>query len=148
MITVLAALVISAPAHASLAGEVQAGQQVAAQVQDGRVTCSGLTASQSEHLGEYVMERMVGSREAHDVMNARMRGTIGVASSERMHAFMGRRYAGCATAGGWPAMMHASGWGDWSVVAVVAIVLGAAVVVALIARIATRRRPPSVPSST
>ncbi len=139
--TLVAALTLAAtPALASLSDEVAAGQSVASGLQSGRVTCNGLTRSDFEHLGEYVMERMVGSRSVHAAMNARMEQMMGSENADRMHALLGRTYAGCAsaTAGtgggmmgsggmmggtgggimGWGAMMGSSTWswmhnGSW-----------------------------------
>jgi hypothetical protein len=91
--------VAAAPALASLADEVAAGRQVAQRLQAGATSCNKLSDADFEHLGEYVMERMLGSRAAHRAMNDRMTAMMGDANSERMHELMGRRYAGCATQG-------------------------------------------------
>jgi hypothetical protein len=117
-----AAFVLAAvPALASLGGEVAAGRQVAQRVDTGAVTCSGLEDTDFEHLGEYVMGRMLGSSSTHAAINARMAAMIGDTSAEGMHELMGRRYAGCPTggagaaggmmggaavSGGWAAMMR------------------------------------------
>jgi hypothetical protein len=94
------------PAIASRADEVAAGRQVAQELRDGKAECSRLSADDFEHLGEYVMERMLGSRSAHVAMNERMESMLGDASGERMHELMGRRYAGCDTAAAGGAMMR------------------------------------------
>jgi hypothetical protein len=141
-ITVLAALLASmlalgaASAYASLADEVNSGRATAARVDAGTATCQNLSTTDFEHLGEYVMERMVGSRSAHEAMNSRMEAMIGAGNADRMHQALGRRYAGCATSrtgsgmmggggmmggastgGGWGAMMGANvSWmrnGSW-----------------------------------
>ena len=70
-----------------------------------KAECSRLATDDFEHLGEYVMERMLGSRPAHEAMNERMASMLGDANSERMHELMGRRYAGCGTAAAGGAMM-------------------------------------------
>lgn len=114
------------PAFGALSAEVDAGRAVAARVDAGTATCRNLSNSGFEHLGEYVMERMVGSRSAHVAMNVRMEAIIGSQSADRIHHALGRRYAGCAiptsgrgggmmgggamvggnaTGGGWGAMM-------------------------------------------
>jgi hypothetical protein len=85
----------ASPASASLADEVTAGKAVAAQLQAGQANCTALTDTRFEHLGEYVMDRMVGSRAAHSAMNARMEQAIGTENTERMHELIGRRFAGC-----------------------------------------------------
>lgn len=95
----------AAPALASLADEVAAGREVAQRVQAGATSCSKLSDADFEHLGEYVMERMLGSRAAHRAMNDRMTAMMGDANTERMHELMGRRYAGCGTQGAGPGMM-------------------------------------------
>lgn len=104
--------VAAAPALASLADEVAAGRQVARQLDAGRVGCSDLDDADFEHLGEYAMERMLGSRATHEALNARMSSTMGAAGTDRMHELMGRRYAGCGASGagmggGWGVMMGA-----------------------------------------
>jgi hypothetical protein len=128
-ISILPAIVASilalgaSAAYASLTDEVNAGKAIAARVDAGTATCKSLSTTDFEHLGEYVMERMVGSRSAHEAMNARMDTMIGSANTDRMHEALGRRYGGCATtgigsaygmmgggmmggsAGGWGAMM-------------------------------------------
>lgn len=107
-VTVLAAGMLSlsaGPALASLADEIAAGRQVAQELRDGKAECGRLAADDFEHLGEYVMERMLGSRSAHEAMNERMASMLGDANNERMHELMGRRYAGCGTAAAGGAMM-------------------------------------------
>ena len=104
VVAVLAAA--AAPALASLADEVATGQQVAQRLQAGATSCTTLSGAEFEHLGEYVMERMLGSRAAHQAMNDRMTAMMGDANTERMHELMGRRYAGCGTQGAGAGMMR------------------------------------------
>ena len=110
------ALAAAAPASASLSDEVRAGETLAQQLRAGRTSCDRLAPDDLEHLGEYVMGRMVGSLQLHDAMNERMRSVMGAANEERMHVRMGQRYAGCASTGGvgpmGPGMMDARG-SDW-----------------------------------
>lgn len=112
-----ASLAVAAPAMASLAGEVSAGQAVAVQLQRGAVGCDGLSEVQLERLGEYVMDRMVGSRAAHEAMNGRMTQALGAENADRMHQQMGRAFAGCRTGGtammggGLSMMSGSAGWG-------------------------------------
>ena len=95
---VAAAVVVASPAFALLSGEVSAGRAVAAQLQSGKVSCDALSDVHFEQLGEYVMDRMVGSRAAHEAMNARMTEAMGP-------GMMG----GSGNGGGW-GMMSGSGW--------------------------------------
>ena len=114
----LGALALGAvPALAALGDEVAPGRAVAAQLQAGTTSCSKLSDGDFEHLGEYVMDRMVGSRSAHEAMNARMDAGMGSANTDRMHQALGRRFAGCGggnTGGmmGGGGMMMGGGYGD------------------------------------
>ncbi len=125
-ISILAALLASmlafgaASAYASLSDEVSSGRAIAARVDAGTATCTTLSTTDIEHLGEYVMERMIGSSSAHETMNSRMEAMIGAGNADRMHQALGRRYAGCATSrtgsgmmGGGGMMGGASTGGGW-----------------------------------
>ncbi len=79
------------------AKEEQQGAAVLQQLQSGKTSCSKLTATQSELIGENVMGRMLGSTSAHNAMNTRLTATMGTRGEEQAHQFMGRRFAGCAT---------------------------------------------------
>jgi hypothetical protein len=115
------ALLASAPALAALADEVSAGHSIALRLQSGQANCQSLSRSDFEHLGEYVMDHMVGSRAAHQAMNARMDAMIGPENADRMHQALGRRYAGCPAAsssrsgmmGGGGMMGGSPGAGGW-----------------------------------
>jgi hypothetical protein len=96
-------------ALASLSDEVNGGKATAARVDAGTASCENLSTTDFEHLGEYVMERMIGSRSAHEAMNARMEPMIGSENSDRMHEAIGRRYAGCATTGTGSGIMGGTG---------------------------------------
>jgi hypothetical protein len=120
LVAVLAGILAfgTSSALASLSDEVSAGKATAARVDAGIASCENLSTTDFEHLGEYVMERMIGSRSAHEAMNARMEAMISDENSDRMHQAIGRRYAGCATTGAHSGMMGgtgmiggAGGWG-------------------------------------
>ena len=96
----------AAPALASLADEVAAGRQVSQRLRAGATSCDKLSDADFERLGEYVIERMVGSRAAHQAMNDRMTAMVGEENTERMHELMGRRYGGCGTQGAGAGMMR------------------------------------------
>lgn len=123
-----AMLSAAAPALASLGDEVRGGGQVVRQLQARGASCNTFSNADFEHAGEYVMDRMIGTRSQHRALNARMASVMGTRSEGRMHELMGRRYARCATsgagsfmtpgmmsegtssAGGWGAMMNARGY--------------------------------------
>lgn len=126
---ILAALGLAAsPALASVAAEQAAGRALAQQVQSGRRSCDSLSADDLDHIGEFVMGRMIGSTTTHEAMNARMIAVIGAESESRTHQVLGARFAGCTTStrsgGAYGPMMGgqgmmgsgAGGWsqGDWS----------------------------------
>jgi hypothetical protein len=110
---IAAALLLAGPAVAALSSEVSAGQAVAARLQSGQATCSTLTSAEFEHLGEYVMDRVLSSRAVHQAMNARMDRMMGEQNADRMHERLGREYAGCASSSGGtgsgPGMMSGGG---------------------------------------
>lgn len=102
LLLVVAAVLLAGsvtPAFAALGDEVAAGAAIAKQLQVHTTTCSKLSDTDFEHLGEYVMERTVGSHAAHAAMNQRMASMMGTSAEERMHQLMGRRYADCGVAG-------------------------------------------------
>jgi hypothetical protein len=124
---VVLALLSPAPALASLADEQSQGRTLVSQLRSGAKSCGDLSATDFEHVGEYVMGRALGSTSAHEAMNTRMRQYMGEQGEERMHQLMGERFTGCASGGGavmGPGMMGGysgnGGWGsmmssgDWS----------------------------------
>lgn len=104
-IAVLAAAIAGVGATSAWASaeEEQQGAALLGDVQSGRTSCSKLSASQAELIGENVMGRMVGSTTAHTAMNAQITARMGTRGEEQAHQFLGRRFAGCAT-GKAPAM--------------------------------------------
>jgi hypothetical protein len=123
-LVIVAALAITAtPALASVADEQQAGRALAQQVQSGKRPCDSLSAEDLDHIGEFVMGRMIGSTAAHEAMNARVTAVMGASAESRMHQVLGARFVGCTTNAGsganayGPMMGNDSGsWsqGDWS----------------------------------
>lgn len=95
LLLVVAASAAAASAATSLAGEVAAGEALSTRLQAGQVGCAELSDDDFNSLGEYVMNRMVGSPARHEALNARMAAVMGADSEARMHALMGQRYAGC-----------------------------------------------------
>ncbi len=93
---VLAVLIVPSSAHASVADEQQQGQQLAEQVQSGQRPCRSLSPTDLDHIGEFVMGRMVGSTSAHQAMNQRMTQVLGEQTESRMHQALGARFVGCA----------------------------------------------------
>lgn len=102
LVLAVAAVLLITPvgANASVADEERQGRDLVARLQAGDKRCDDLAAQDFEVIGEYVMGRMVGSTEAHEAMNERMREVMGERAEQRMHELMGRRYAGCATGSG------------------------------------------------
>ena len=96
---ILAALTAAAFAAtpASGATEAQQGSQVLQRVQSGATTCKSLRATDFDRVGEYVMERMLGSAGVHEAMNRQMAAMMGAQGEKQAHVYMGQRFAGCAT---------------------------------------------------
>ncbi len=99
VVLLVAASAASASAATSLAEEVAAGQVLSARLESGAVGCAQLSDSDFDHLGEYVMNRMVGSLARHQALNERMTAMMGADGEARMHVLMGQRYAGCLGTG-------------------------------------------------
>jgi hypothetical protein len=122
LVVVATTAVGPAPALASVGEEVASGHALAGRLHSGAATCRDLSDDGFEHLGEYVMDRLVGSRTAHQAMNAHMEDVMGGSYADRMHEALGRDYAGCdggAAMGpgmtgdahsGWGAMMGSANW--------------------------------------
>ena len=96
---VLAAVVAAAlvPTPASAETEAEQGGQLVQRIEAGTTTCRSLSTSDFDHIGVYVMERMLGSAAAHEAMNGRMRAMMGTRGETLAHVYMGQRFAGCAT---------------------------------------------------
>lgn len=103
--SVIAALVAALLALTALAAapamgatsEEQQGAQLLRNLQAGKATCTSLSTTNFERIGEYVMGRMLGSSAAHDAMNRQMAAMMGSGGETQAHVFMGQRFAGCAT---------------------------------------------------
>ena len=100
VVAVLAAafvLVGLTAAPALAATEAQQGAQLLRKIEAGSVSCGSLKTGDFDHIGEYVMERMLGSASAHEAMNRQMAAMMGSRGETQAHVFMGQRFAGCAT---------------------------------------------------
>jgi hypothetical protein len=82
------------------AASVTAGQQVLQQLQAKQVSCSNLSDANFENLGEYFMNRMMGS--SHESMNDYIVSRFGQSGEEQMHTVMGKRLSGCDTQAAYP----------------------------------------------
>ncbi len=67
----------------------------------GQMDCSQVSDMDFEILGDSVMERMAGSEELHEQMDAMM----GAEGSGQMHIVMGRNWLGCSPVSGSGGMM-------------------------------------------
>jgi hypothetical protein len=119
--TTLVLLVAPGTAFASLSDEQNQGRALVARLQSGDKSCGDLSSENFDHIGEYVMGRVLGSTRLHHAMNGRMRLVMGEQAERRMHERMGARFAGCtgtfqrSGAGMGPGMMGGhDNDGDWS----------------------------------
>ncbi len=69
-----------------------------------RIDCGKISESDFEELGDAVMERMAGSSELHERMDAMMGGE-GSESLKQMHIIMGENWLGCGSSAGFGGMM-------------------------------------------
>ena len=73
--------------------------------------CADVSSADFEAVGERVMERMVGSRAAHESIDDAMNRMMGRAATRQMHISMGRRFAACEGGGAYAGMMSMMGSG-------------------------------------
>lgn len=83
----------AAPALGSVREEQQ-GARILRSIHAGKLLPSGLSSSQYEHVGEYLMGRALGSSKLHERMSSLMDEMMGPAASDRMHVYLAERYLG------------------------------------------------------
>jgi hypothetical protein len=88
-------LALSAPtALASPASEQQQGAQVLNEVGAGKLSAHGLTGTQYEHVGQYLMGHALGSTQTYEAMDSLMDRMMGQSASGQMYRYLGERYLG------------------------------------------------------
>lgn len=85
--------VFAAEAKLTPPEEIAAGLAVLQKLQAKEVSCSTLSDSDFELMGEYFMAQMMG--DAHEAMNAAIKQRLGEGGEEAMHISMGKRFSGC-----------------------------------------------------
>ncbi len=114
-IVMLASAAPLASRAAASASEEQQGAQLLDSLRSGKHTCSSLSSSQFELIGEYMMGTMLGSTAAHGAMNAHMTKAMGAAGESSAHEYLGRRFAGCTTGAAPRAYGYMMGmWGSYA----------------------------------
>ena len=88
---VLALLIASGP----IAGVARGAPDRSGTLPDAGSECSELDRADFDALGEETMDRMMGSRAAHDAMDRMMFSTQGEQGMQAMHESIGRRMTGC-----------------------------------------------------
>jgi hypothetical protein len=96
----IALLSLSAAPASSAVSAQQQGAALLAQIQTGQTSCSKLSSSNLELMGEYDMGRIMGSTAAQNAMNAQMLASTGANGQQVAYRFMGQRLGGCATGNG------------------------------------------------
>ena len=91
------ALAAAMAAPALGATEAQQGAKVLRNLQADKASCTSLATEDFDHVGEYVMERMLGSATTHEAMNRQMVAMMGASGETQAHVYMGQRFAGCAS---------------------------------------------------
>jgi hypothetical protein len=112
-VVLVAVLYASSPAAAVMLPEEQQGAQIVREIRAGKLSAAGLSSTQYERVGEYVMGRNVGSPALHQRMNTMMETMMGQAATDQLHVYLGKRYLGQVTASSdaGPSMMNGSGSG-------------------------------------
>jgi Short C-terminal domain len=82
-------------ASAETGSEEVQGAQLLQSVQQGSKSCSDLSDSGFELVGEAWMGQALGGAEAHESMNRLMAAMMGSSGEAQMHEYMGRRVSGC-----------------------------------------------------
>lgn len=93
----VAALVGVPIASAAEQGEVQRGAAMLGAVQNDQRKCAELTSVDFEAVGEFAMQRMVGSARTHEAMDRAMTRMMGPSGLDSMHRYLGQRFSGCAS---------------------------------------------------
>ena len=101
LVAALGVVGLMLPATAPIAGaagrgEVQRGVATLDAVDKGQRTCADLRSRDFEAVGEFAMQRMVGSAQGHEAMDRAMTQMMGSSGLGSMHRFMGQRFTGCA----------------------------------------------------
>jgi hypothetical protein len=89
----------TAPAWSAVTAQQQ-GAALLAQIQNGQTSCGKLSSSNRVLIGEYDMQRIMGSTAAYNAMNAQMQAITGASGQQLAYRFMGERLAGCAAGNG------------------------------------------------
>jgi uncharacterized membrane protein len=111
-LTLILGAAMAPTAFASIASEEQQGAQILRAVDSSQRSCGSLSNTDFEHVGDYVMGRMLGSTQAHEQMDSLMQRMMGQSATDRMHVVMGRRFSRCgdgSTPGGFGGMMGVMG---------------------------------------
>lgn len=77
--------------------EVKRGEEIWQKLSADQSKCENLIDGEFENLGEFFMERMVGSPDSHEIMDKQMAQMMGEEGLEQMHTVMGKRMSGCQT---------------------------------------------------
>lgn len=100
--SILPALAFAQAASADeLSAAVAAGQALSAKLVGEQASCASLADADYEKLGEYYMDRMMGT--SHAAMNAALIARLGENGEEQMHIVMGKRMSGCDPQAAYPA---------------------------------------------
>lgn len=89
----VSAPIFAAESTLTPAEEIAAGLANLQKLQNKEVSCTTLSDSDFELMGEYFMAQMMG--DAHEAMNAAIKQRLGQGGEEAMHISMGKRFSGC-----------------------------------------------------
>jgi hypothetical protein len=103
LLLVLALSSVTVPLAWATRAEEQQGAGLLQDFRAGKESCTSLSSTQFELVGEYLMSRMIGNPAAHDAMNARIKQMMGAPAEAQAHVFLAQRNMGCANGAAPPA---------------------------------------------
>jgi hypothetical protein len=93
LLTAALASLSATPALASVS-EPQQGGQILSEIQAGKLKGSGLSSTQYQRVGQYLMGHALGSTQTYEAMDSQMDRVMGQSVSGQMYLYMGERYLG------------------------------------------------------
>ena len=86
--------------------EEQEGKKLLDDLNNKIITCSQISDSDFEKIGEYFMGQSIGDASRHIAMNEMMKRMMGEQGEEQMHEAMGKRLSGCDSSAPFPSQYN------------------------------------------
>lgn len=85
--------------------EEQEGKALLDKLSNKQITCSQITDSDFEKVGEYFMGQYINNTTRHIQMNENIKSMMGEQGEEQMHTALGKQKSGCEVTAAYPNMM-------------------------------------------